>query len=97
MSALTDATIIVEASERSGTLVQANAVLEQGRKLFILDSYFRDSRLTCPERLAVRGAIRVVGYEDIRRHFVPEVEVARMPNRREIDHYALFGDRRARA
>ena len=92
MLVLSEATIIAEAGERPGTSVQANAVLEQGRKLFILDSSFRDSRPICPERLAVRGAIRVVGYEDIRRHFVPEVELARMPNRREIDHYVLLGD-----
>jgi DNA processing protein len=41
MSALTDATVIVEAGETSGTLVQARAALNQNRKLFILDSCFR--------------------------------------------------------
>ena len=41
MSALTEATIIVEAGETSGTLIQARAALHQGRKLFILDSCFR--------------------------------------------------------
>ena len=40
MSALTEATIIVEAGETSGTLIQARAALHQGRKLFILDSCF---------------------------------------------------------
>jgi len=40
MSALTEATIIVEASDTSGTLTQARAALQQGRKLFILDSCF---------------------------------------------------------
>ena len=73
MSALTEATIIVEAGERSGTLVQAKAALEQGRKLFILDSCFRDSRLTWPEKFAERGAFRVAEYEDIRRHISSEV------------------------
>ena len=38
MSALTEATIIVEAGETSGTLTQARAALHQGRKLFILNS-----------------------------------------------------------
>ena len=33
MSALTRATIIVEAGETYGTLAQANAALKQGRKL----------------------------------------------------------------
>lgn len=66
MSALTEATVIVEASETSGTLIQARAALHQGRKLFILDSCFRDKRLTWPHRFAERGAIRVVDYDDIR-------------------------------
>jgi DNA processing protein len=66
MSALTEATIIVEAGETSGTLIQARAALKQGRKLFILDSNFRNSRLTWPAKFAERGAIRVRGYDDIR-------------------------------
>lgn len=68
MSALTEATIIVEASNTSGTLIQARAALNQGRKLFILDSCFRDPRLTWPRKFAEKGAIRVVDYDDIRKH-----------------------------
>jgi len=40
MSALTEATIIIEAGETSGTLIQARHALKQKRKLFILDSCF---------------------------------------------------------
>lgn len=58
MSALSQATIIVEASETSGTLIQARAALQQGRKLFILKSCF-DSGLEWPERFLKRGAIKV--------------------------------------
>ena len=72
MSALTQATIIVEAGETSGTLIQARAAIEQGRKLFILNSCFCDTTLTWPEKFAERGAIRVTDYEDIRRHLGPE-------------------------
>ncbi len=68
MSALTVATIIVEAGETSGTLYQARAALQQGRNLFILDSCFRDSRLTWPQKYAEKGAIRVKEYDDIRQH-----------------------------
>ena len=68
MSALTEATIIVEAGETSGTLIQARAAIKQNRKLFILDSCFRDFRLTWPKRFAKLGAIRVKDYDDIRRH-----------------------------
>ena len=67
MSALTEATIIVEAGQTSGTLIQARAALQQGRRLFVLDSCFRDPHLTWPARLAARGAVRVADYDDIRR------------------------------
>ena len=67
MSALTEATIIVEAGETSGTLIQARAALQQGRKLFVLDSCFRNPHLTWPGRLAAKGAVRVSEYDDIRR------------------------------
>ncbi len=65
MSALTEATVIVEAGETSGTLIQARAALEQGRKLFILDSCFQNTNITWPNRLAKHGAIRVRHYDDI--------------------------------
>ncbi|MGD0838871.1 MAG: DNA-processing protein DprA [Polyangia bacterium] len=65
MSALTEATIIVEAGETSGTLVQARAALQQGRKLLILDNCFQDPSLTWPLRLAKKGALRVRSYGDI--------------------------------
>lgn len=65
MSALTQATIIVEAGETSGTLIQARAALKQGRKLFILDSNFRNPKLTWPHRFEERGAIRVRDLDDI--------------------------------
>ncbi|MFC0710730.1 DNA-processing protein DprA [Azorhizophilus paspali] len=59
MSALTQATVIVEAGNTSGTLVQARAALAQGRKLFILESCFRNPELTWPARFEKQGAIRV--------------------------------------
>lgn len=71
MSALTDATVIVEAGETSGTLVQARAALKQHRKLFILDSCFQNPSLTWPESFAKQGAIRVTDYDDIKRHLAP--------------------------
>lgn len=65
MSALSDATIIVEASDTSGTLTQARAALEQKRKLFILNSCFENSNITWPKRFEERGAIRVHTMDDI--------------------------------
>lgn len=65
MSALTRATIIVEAGETSGTLVQARAAINQGRQLFILDSCFRRGDLTWPAAYEARGAIRVRNISEI--------------------------------
>jgi DNA processing protein len=65
MSALTQATIIVEAGETSGTLIQARAALKQGRKLFILDSCFNNTAISWPEKFAKLGAIRVRELNDI--------------------------------
>lgn len=67
MSALTEATVIVEAGETSGTLIQAQAALEQGRKLFILDNCFCNTKITWPKRFENMGAIRVKHYDDIHR------------------------------
>ena len=66
MSALTAATVIVEAGDTSGTLIQARAALRQRRKLFVLDSCFRNPQLTWPANLQAKGAIRVKEYDDIR-------------------------------
>jgi len=67
MSALSEATIIVEAGNTSGTLTQARAALAQGRKLFILDSCFRDASLTWPKTYEARGALRVRSFDDVAR------------------------------
>lgn len=72
MSALTLATIIIEASETSGTLIQAKAALHQGRKLFILDSCFNRKDITWPEKYLKLGAIRVKEYEDIQKILLPK-------------------------
>jgi len=71
MSALSEATIIVEAGETSGTLTQARAALYQGRKLFILDSCFHNKDISWPVKFESQGAIRVKEYEDILRHLPP--------------------------
>jgi DNA processing protein len=68
MSALTEATIIIEAGETSGTLTQARAALKQGRKLFILESCFGQPGLSWPAKFEDQGAIRVRTYDDILRN-----------------------------
>ena len=70
MSAVSEGTIIVEAGETSGTLIQAREALKQGRKLFILNSCFERSDLTWPARFEKDGAVRVRDYDDVRRQLV---------------------------
>jgi DNA processing protein len=65
MSALSEATIIVEAGETSGTLIQAKAALKQGRKVFILNSNFENPLLSWPHKLQKAGAIRAYDIDDI--------------------------------
>ena len=65
MAALADATIIVEAGQVSATLVQAQAALQLGRKLFILNGCFDQPNVTWPAKLEARGAIRVTEFEQI--------------------------------
>lgn len=68
MSALTLGTIIIEAGETSGTLVQAKHALKQGKKLFILENNFKNPALSWPAKFEELGAVRVRDYEDIRDH-----------------------------
>jgi DNA processing protein len=72
MSALTEATVIVEASDTSGTLIQARAALHQGRRLFILNSAFEKSELTWPARFEKQGAIRIRSMSEIFEHLKRE-------------------------
>jgi DNA processing protein len=66
MSALSAATIIVEAGDTSGALVQARHALAQGRKLFISEHCFQIRALRWPRHFAKLGAIRVTDYADIK-------------------------------
>jgi DNA processing protein len=68
MSALTEATIIVEAGQTSGTLIQARAALYQGRKLFILDRCFQNKSITWPTHYEQQGAVRIKHFEEILKH-----------------------------
>jgi DNA processing protein len=65
MAALSLATIIVEASDTSGTLIQARACMQQKRPLFILNSCFENLSITWPHKYEKEGAIRVKDINDI--------------------------------
>lgn len=65
MFALAEATIIVEAGQISGTVIQAQAALQQGRRLFILNGCFDQPGVTWPARLEAQGAVWVREFEQI--------------------------------
>lgn len=56
MALLTDATVIVEAGEKSGTLHQGWEALRLGRLLFLLDSVARNENLSWPKEMIRYGA-----------------------------------------
>lgn len=60
MAAISDATIIVEASDASGTLTQARACLHQHRTLFILRSCYENQAVKWPRDWAQRPGVYVV-------------------------------------
>lgn len=65
MSAISLGTIIVEASDTSGTLTQARAAIAQKRKLFILNSCFDKKDISWPAKYEQKGAIRVKDFTDV--------------------------------
>jgi DNA processing protein len=56
MALLTDATVIVEAGEKSGTLHQGWEALRLGRLLFLMESVANDSKLSWPAKMLGYGA-----------------------------------------
>jgi DNA processing protein len=68
MCGLTRATIIVEASERSGTLTQAKFCIREGRRLFILKSILDRKDLTWPRYYVNKGAKILEKIEDVEQH-----------------------------
>lgn len=60
MAAISDATLIVEASDTSGTLTQARACAHQGRPLFISRHCFDDPSVGWPKKWASRDSVYVV-------------------------------------
>ena len=68
MASISLATIIVEASDTSGSLIQARECLKQNKKLFIMDSCFNNPKISWPKTYENKGAIRVKNTEEILDH-----------------------------
>jgi len=65
MSGLCRATVVVEAAETSGALIQARQCMRQGRHLFILRNVLDRKDLKWPARLVSKGAFVIERIEDV--------------------------------
>ncbi|MCZ0932026.1 MAG: DNA-processing protein DprA [Oligoflexia bacterium] len=65
MASISEATVIVEAGDTSGSLIQVRECFNQGKKLFILDSCFQNPKIKWPAKHEEKGAIRVKSTKDI--------------------------------
>ena len=73
MALLSDATVIVEAADKSGSLHQGWEALRLGRPLFLFESLLRDPSLTWPAEMERYGAHAIApGGVDLLFELLPE-------------------------
>jgi len=65
MSGLTSGTVVIEAADRSGSLIQARKALEQGRKLFIPRSAMENRSVSWPRAAVSQGAQVFASIDDL--------------------------------
>jgi DNA processing protein len=82
MALLTDATVIVEAGESSGTLHQGWEALRLGRLLFLMQSVVEDTTLSWPAEM-IRYGSQVLSRENL------DLVLDEMPSLTQVDPVAL--------
>lgn len=80
VAALSMATLVVEATLHSGSLITARLALEQGRDIFAIPGSPQDARALGPNKLIKDGAVLVENAEDI-------LGVLSVNNQKQINHY----------
>ena len=72
ISGLADAVIVVEAREKSGSLITAGLALEQGKEIFAVPGRITDSLSRGSNRLLKDGASLLTSPEDVLQYLYPE-------------------------
>ena len=65
ISGLSDGILVIEAGKKSGSLITAEAGLEQGKEIFVVPGSIADSRYEGGNELLKSGAVLVTGIKDI--------------------------------
>lgn len=79
IAGMTFGTVVVEAAEKSGSLITAQMALEYNRDVFAVPGFPMDPRSAGGNALLKSGAILVQSSQDILDHFLEQIEIPLQP------------------